>query len=80
MKKIVIFINPGADGALLWRQIEMDLREWKVGASAPVWIPDDRVSMCMLCQHEFRLVFRRHHCRGCGKVSPAPHSIFLPVL
>jgi len=46
----------------------MSMKEFKVGTRAPVWIPDARVSMCMLCQEEFRLAFRRHHCRGCGKV------------
>jgi len=44
------------------------MKEFKVGTRAPVWIPDARVSMCMLCQEVFRVAFRRHHCRGCGKV------------
>jgi len=48
----------------------MDMKEFVVGTRAPVWIPDARVSMCMMCQEEFRLAFRRHHCRGCGKVLP----------
>ena len=52
---------------LCW-QIEMDMKDFRVGTRAPVWIPDARVSMCMLCQEQFRLAFRRHHCRGCGKV------------
>ena len=42
--------------------------EGKVGDAAPVWIPDQRVTMCQSCSTEFSLVSRRHHCRGCGKV------------
>jgi len=39
-----------------------------LGESAPVWIPDQRVTMCQVCGSEFSLVVRRHHCRGCGAV------------
>lgn len=42
---------------------------FKLGTRAPVWVPDARVSMCMLCTAEFTITFRRHHCRACGKVS-----------
>jgi len=42
--------------------------EGELGDSAPVWIPDQRVTMCQLCSEEFTLVTRRHHCRACGKV------------
>ena len=42
--------------------------EESLGDSAPVWIPDQRVSMCQLCGLQFSLVVRRHHCRACGKV------------
>ena len=40
----------------------------KVGNTAPVWIPDRRVTMCMNCTVEFTVLIRRHHCRACGKV------------
>ena len=43
--------------------------DFKLGSRAPVWIPDARVSMCMLCTAEFTVTFRRHHCRACGKVT-----------
>mgnify|MGYP001801723678 FL=1 len=43
-------------------------REYKLGEVAPVWIPDDRVTMCMMCSTAFTMLNRRHHCRACGKV------------
>jgi len=42
--------------------------EGKIGDAAPVWIPDQRVTMCQNCSAEFSLVNRRHHCRACGAV------------
>ena len=46
----------------------------ELGDTAPVWIPDQRVTMCQLCSNEFTLVNRRHHCRACGKVVCSPCS------
>jgi len=40
----------------------------QLGESAPVWIPDQRVTMCQECGVLFTMVQRRHHCRACGKV------------
>ncbi|XP_070827670.1 FYVE, RhoGEF and PH domain-containing protein 6-like [Chaetodon trifascialis] len=48
-------LKNGADGAPL-------------GSKAPIWIPDPRTTMCMICTCEFTLTWRRHHCRACGKV------------
>ena len=42
--------------------------EERIGTSAPVWIPDRRVTMCQNCAAEFNVLVRRHHCRACGKV------------
>lgn len=39
-----------------------------LGFEAPIWVPDDRVTICQLCEAEFTIAFRRHHCRACGKV------------
>lgn len=40
-----------------------------LGRKAPLWIPDSRVTMCMICTSEFTITWRRHHCRACGKVT-----------
>ncbi|XP_076589238.1 FYVE, RhoGEF and PH domain-containing protein 6-like isoform X2 [Chaetodon auriga] len=48
-------LKNGADGAPL-------------GSKAPIWIPDTRTTMCMICTCDFTLTWRRHHCRACGKV------------
>jgi hypothetical protein len=35
---------------------------------APIWKPDINSSHCEICQAVFTLIFRRHHCRNCGKL------------
>ncbi|XP_070763304.1 FYVE, RhoGEF and PH domain-containing protein 6-like [Enoplosus armatus] len=51
---------------------EIELRDCgdgaPLGSKAPIWIPDPRTTMCMICTCEFTLTWRRHHCRACGKV------------
>eukprot|EP00931_Biecheleriopsis_adriatica_P029888 TRINITY_DN17677_c1_g1_i1.p1 TRINITY_DN17677_c1_g1~~TRINITY_DN17677_c1_g1_i1.p1 ORF type:complete len:889 (+),score=175.34 TRINITY_DN17677_c1_g1_i1:28-2694(+) len=32
------------------------------------WIPDEDWDQCMICGLAFSLLFRRHHCRMCGKM------------
>ncbi|KDO30964.1 hypothetical protein SPRG_04152 [Saprolegnia parasitica CBS 223.65] len=43
-------------------------REAALENAAAVWIPDDAVESCSLCQRRFAVSFRRHHCRRCGNV------------
>ncbi|KAH9363544.1 hypothetical protein HPB48_005923 [Haemaphysalis longicornis] len=55
----------------------------ELGREAPVWIPDQRVTMCQLCTSGFTFTHRRHHCRACGKVVCAAcsaHRVALPYL
>ena len=35
---------------------------------APIWVPDHAVSKCMVCEADFTMFLRRHHCRRCGSV------------
>ncbi|RDD37688.1 FYVE, RhoGEF and PH domain-containing protein 6 [Trichoplax sp. H2] len=39
-----------------------------IGKQAPLMIADDHVTRCQICDKMFTTFFRRHHCRGCGKV------------
>ena len=34
-----------------------------------MWVADEKVTSCMHCQKDFKLLTRRrHHCRKCGKI------------
>ncbi|XP_030587105.1 FYVE, RhoGEF and PH domain-containing protein 6-like [Archocentrus centrarchus] len=64
IKKTISFI-PGK----LLDGIQVDGGEGApLGSKAPIWIPDKRVSMCMICTSKFTQTWRRHHCRACGKI------------
>ncbi|XP_076448125.1 uncharacterized protein LOC143284890 [Babylonia areolata] len=43
-------------------------KDFVLGTKAPLWVPDARVTMCMLCLAEFSITWRRHHCRACGRI------------
>ncbi|XP_061495523.1 FYVE, RhoGEF and PH domain-containing protein 6 isoform X2 [Rhineura floridana] len=47
---------------------EKEAEDSPIGSKAPIWIPDTRATMCMICTSEFTLTWRRHHCRACGKI------------
>lgn len=47
----------------------------------PPWQPDAEVTKCPVCHQEFGFLFRKHHCRKCGRVICAncsPHRITIP--
>ncbi|KAF1846328.1 FYVE-domain-containing protein [Cucurbitaria berberidis CBS 394.84] len=47
----------------------------------PSWQPDAEVSQCPVCGRYFTFLFRKHHCRKCGRVvcsSCSPHRITIP--
>lgn len=47
----------------------------------PPWQPDADVSQCPVCGKNFTFLYRKHHCRKCGRVVCAqcsPHRITIP--
>ena len=47
----------------------------------PEWQDDSEVSACPICKRQFYFLFRKHHCRRCGRVicnDCSPHRITLP--
>ncbi|KAF2822636.1 FYVE-domain-containing protein [Ophiobolus disseminans] len=47
----------------------------------PPWQPDADVSQCPVCGRSFTFLYRKHHCRKCGRVVCAtcsPHRITIP--
>ncbi|KAF1944972.1 hypothetical protein EJ02DRAFT_73550 [Clathrospora elynae] len=47
----------------------------------PAWQPDGEVAQCPVCGRHFTFLFRKHHCRKCGRVvcaSCSPHRITIP--
>ncbi len=32
------------------------------------WISDEKISKCTICQSDFSMINRRHHCRSCGNI------------
>ena len=49
--------------------------------SFPRWQPDSEASECPICKRQFTWIFRKHHCRKCGRVvcnECSPHRITIP--
>ena len=47
----------------------------------PSWQPDAEATHCPICKKQFTWMFRRHHCRKCGRVvcdTCSPHRITIP--
>jgi hypothetical protein len=47
----------------------------------PPWQPDSAVTHCPVCNKQFTFLFRKHHCRKCGRVvcsQCSPHRITIP--
>ncbi|KAF2151807.1 hypothetical protein K461DRAFT_268922 [Myriangium duriaei CBS 260.36] len=47
----------------------------------PEWQDDSEVSACPICRRNFHFLFRKHHCRRCGRIicdQCSPHRITLP--
>ncbi|PHH63021.1 hypothetical protein CDD81_6352 [Ophiocordyceps australis] len=47
----------------------------------PRWQQDAEVTYCPICQTQFSIFVRKHHCRKCGRVvcnSCSPHRIIIP--
>ncbi|EXJ61568.1 hypothetical protein A1O7_01996 [Cladophialophora yegresii CBS 114405] len=47
----------------------------------PQWQPDSEATECPICKRPFTWMFRRHHCRKCGRVvcnDCSPHRITIP--
>jgi hypothetical protein len=47
----------------------------------PRWQPDSEAVECPICKRPFTWMFRRHHCRKCGRVvcnDCSPHRITIP--
>ncbi|KAF2996265.1 hypothetical protein E8E13_004552 [Curvularia kusanoi] len=47
----------------------------------PPWQPDSDVTNCPVCNRQFTFLFRKHHCRKCGRVvcsQCSPHRITIP--
>lgn len=64
----------------LRRQSDMSRRR-SSDLMPPPWQPDAEVAKCPVCEQEFGFLFRKHHCRKCGRVICAncsPHRITIP--
>ncbi|XP_030059004.1 RUN and FYVE domain-containing protein 2 isoform X1 [Microcaecilia unicolor] len=45
-----------------------DIKEANKALQGQVWLQDKEASHCKLCEKEFSLSRRKHHCRNCGEI------------
>ncbi|XP_078006872.1 RUN and FYVE domain-containing protein 2 isoform X2 [Phascolarctos cinereus] len=45
-----------------------DIKEANKALQGQVWLKDEEATHCKLCETEFSLSKRRHHCRNCGEI------------
>jgi len=48
--------------------LQLDESADAIAGQAPVWQQDAEADKCPFCNAPFTLLFRKHHCRLCGKV------------
>jgi hypothetical protein len=52
---------------LSWKKKNEDFSDL-VDGDGPGWMEDNAVKECCGCHRQFNFVYRRHHCRACGKI------------
>ncbi|XP_039767458.1 RUN and FYVE domain-containing protein 2 isoform X2 [Ornithorhynchus anatinus] len=45
-----------------------DIKEANKALQGQVWLKDEEATHCKLCEKEFSLSKRKHHCRNCGEI------------
>lgn len=45
-----------------------ETHSFRTHAEVPVWQADEDASSCFICNKDFSVFYRRHHCRKCGRV------------
>ncbi|KAI0137097.1 FYVE zinc finger-domain-containing protein [Xylariales sp. AK1849] len=63
------------------RQPDPWVRRNEPEITLPRWQPDEESTSCPICHTQFSFLYRKHHCRKCGRVVCAncsPHRITIP--